>query len=468
LNSIATPDLTKARRLGHDAFVFGFPLLLMAGAMRGVNGSISHKGAAPPNRFAHAPRFPGPGFRAIVGAHPETLYSVAWLDLSSGPVSLKMPDVESRCYLLSLLDAWSNLFASLGPRTGAPRDGYVITGPDWSGELPEDLPHLRAPTRHAWAICHLHADEDDDLESARAIQHVLELVPLTAPDEPSDAEVEPIELGNVGRSPHRRLMEISAEQFLGELAVEMAINPPHDGDEGILADLSKIGLRPGRSFGWPALPREVREAVEVGVESGKRAIEDPPPSREENGWQHFQHDRDEVEVDYLRRAQIANFALGLANPEDAIFPLTAVDEEGNRLNGAHRYVLRFESGALPTVGALWSLALYDMDQLFVENPLDRYALGSRDDLRLGPDGSLEIVLQHQRPDNVANWLPAPEGDFNLMLHMYWPSQRVLDGSWTIPPVRRVDRLGAKSTEATGWLICPVASILPIHLWEGDG
>lgn len=438
MNSIATLDLTESRRLGHDAFVFGFPLLLMAGAMRGANGSISRNGVTPPNRFAHAPRFPGPDFRAIVGAHPDTLYSVAWLDLSSGPVALKMPDVESGCYLLPLLDAWSSLFASLGPRTGSPSDeGYVITGPDWSGELPEGLLHLRAPTRHAWAICHLQVDKCDDLESARAIQHDLEIVPLTAPDEPSDAEIGPIELGNVGRSPHRRLMEISAEQFLGELVVEMALNPPHNGDEEILADLAKIGLRPGRSFGWPALAAEVREAVEVGIESGKRAIEDPPPSREQNGWQYFQHDHDEVEGDYLRRAQIANFALGLAHPEDAIFPLTAVDAEGNHLNGAHRYVLRFESGGLPPVGVLWSLALYDMDQLFVENPLDRYALGSRDDLQLGPDGSLEIVVQHQRPDNAVNWLPAPDGDFNLMLHLYWPDQAVLEGRWIIPPVRRV-------------------------------
>jgi hypothetical protein len=158
----------------------------------------------------------------------------------------------------------------------------------------------------------------------------------------------------------------------------------------------------------------------------------------ENGWHSLREQLGTYGADYARRAQIANVALGIAHPEDAIFPLTATDGNGRRLNGAHRHVLRFEPGGLPPVEALWSLALYDMDQLLVDNPIDRYALGNRDELELGPDGSLEIAIQHDRPDGSdANWLPAPEGDFNLMLHMYWPSQRVLDGSWTIPPVQRV-------------------------------
>jgi hypothetical protein len=432
-----TPDPAQAEMLGHDAFVFGFPLLLMAGTMRGVNGSTSLNGGVQPNRFAHAPRFPGPDFRAIVGAHPQTLYSVAWLDLSAGPVSLRLPDVASRCYLVPLLDAWSNLFASVGPRTGVPRDGaYAIAGPEWSEELPAGVHSLLAPTRHVWAICHLHVEKDEDLESARAIQRQLEIVPLYTGADAKKGDT--ISFENVGRSPHRRLMESSAEQFLGELALELAINPPRNEDDAILGRLAGIGLRPGRPFDWAALPLDLRGAIEDGLEAGKRSAEEPPPGREENGWQYFRHEFDEADGNYLRRARIANFALGLAHPEDAIFPLTAVDSDGSRLNGAHRYVLRFEPGGLPPVGALWSLALYDMDQLFVENPLERYALGSRDDLELCPDGALEIAIQHEPPSHSGNWLPAPDNDdFNLMLHLYWPEREVLEGKWTIPPVRRI-------------------------------
>ncbi|MGH6676878.1 MAG: DUF1214 domain-containing protein, partial [Xanthobacteraceae bacterium] len=40
----------------------------------------------------------------------------------------------------------------------------------------------------------------------------------------------------------------------------------------------------------------------------------------------------------------------------------------------------------------------------------------------------------------ANWLPAPAGDFVLMMRLYWPKETppsILDGTWYPPPVRRV-------------------------------
>lgn len=243
-----------------------------------------------------------------------------------------------------------------------------------------------------------------------------------------------------GPSPHRMPMEMAAGEFLEELARETGGNPPAGGDRPILERLAAIGLRPGQPFTWTGLPAKIREALEIGLGEGREAVALPPLSRLENGWQSLHDEPGADSTEYLHRAQIANVALGIAPPEDAVFPLTATDGDGRRLNGAHRYVLRFESGGLPPVEALWSLALYDMDQLLVDNPIGRYALGDRDELELEPDGSLEITIQHDRPeDSNANWLPAPDGDFNLMLHMYWPSRRVLDGSWATPPVRRVDQ-----------------------------
>jgi hypothetical protein len=432
---------TPVSHLGASAFIFGFPLLLTTATMR----RAIDPGAPPgermaPNRFAHLPRFPDPAFRPIVGANADSLYSLAWLDLEAEPVLLHCPDTGGRSYLMPILDAWSNVFASLGPRTTAPeRQTYALVGPEWSGELPEGVRRIDAPTNVAWTIFHLHTHGRADLDASRRIQAKLALASLHAhhdPEPPSQAIVDP--RAGPKLSAHRDVMSLGVAEFLANLAAEMGRNPPASDDAPLIEQLAEIGLRPGAPFDWASLPREVRDALAAGLEEGRKAVAAPPSPRIENGWQFLEDGLGTSGVDYLRRAQVANVALGMARPEDAVFPLTAKDSDGRHLNGACRYVLRFDPGSLPPVGAIWSLALYDMDQLFVENPLDRYAIGSRDELMFGSDGSLEVAIQQDPPTgSPANWLPAPDGDFNLMLHLYWPSQRVLDGSWKIPPVQRV-------------------------------
>ncbi len=441
LSSEAVPSVDEARLLGADAFAFGFPLLMTMAAMRrATSASATDEERTPLNQFAHLHRFPDPSFKALVSTNAHTLYSLAWLDLSAEPLLLDLPDTGGRSYLMPLMDAWTDVFICLGPRNVGTAGGtYALAGPGWSGSLPDGVRRVDAPTNTVWVIGHTHATGRDDLDFGRTIQQGLRLTPLSGY---GSAYTSPN--GSVGAtpdsepSPHRVLKGLGAEEFFSKLAWEMDANPPASGDRPMLDRLAAIGLRPGQPFVWSGLPDDVREALEAGLDDGRKAVAAPPPPRLENGWQSLRERLGTYGADYLRRAQIANIALGIAHPEDAIFPLTASDADGDRLNGGHRYVLRFEPGGLPPVGALWSLALYDMDQLPVENPIDRYALGDRDDLELGADGSLEIAIQHERPaGSDANWLPAPEGDFNLMLHMYWPSQRVLDGTWAIPPVRRV-------------------------------
>ena len=85
--------------------------------------------------------------------------------------------------------------------------------------------------------------------------------------------------------------------------------------------------------------------------------------------------------------------------------------------------------------------MYDGDYFFVDNPLNRYTLSSRNTFKTNPDGSVDLQIQHASPGKgkEANWLPAPKGKFILMLRMYWPSDKppsILDGTWTIPPVTK--------------------------------
>ena len=96
------------------------------------------------------------------------------------------------------------------------------------------------------------------------------------------------------------------------------------------------------------------------------------------------------------------------------------------------------------MGAFWSLTMYDVPNYYlVKNPIDRYSIGDRTTgLVYEADGSLVITIAHARPADAterANWLPAPAGEFSLMLRLYWPSEKdpsILDGSWTSPAVKK--------------------------------
>lgn len=431
------------RQAGAEAFVFGFPLLLATRTMRGATRVVGPAdGRAPINRFAHLDNFPDPTLKTVVAGNANTLYSLAWLDLASEPIVLSVPDTEGRSYLVSLMNAWTEVIACLGPRTSATAGFFALVGPSWKGPLPHGMHRVDAPTNAVMVTGHVHARGPDDLGLTRTIQRKLTLAPLAGRD--LSGMPRPEVAGDrllAEASPGRRLSEMGAKEFLAGLAEEMADNPPAARDRPILERLAAFGVRQGRSFDWMALPDKIRDELETGLSDGKEAIARPPRQEQlGSGWQTLGAGLGTYGLDYLRRAQVANLALGIVNPEDASFPIAVTDEQGRSLNGAHKYALRFKPGELPPVGASWSLALYDMDQLPVPNEIDRYALGDRDELELAPDGSLEIVIQHDRPDGPEdNWLPAPKGDFYLMLHLYWPSRRVLDSHWEAPPVQRLDR-----------------------------
>jgi len=140
------------------------------------------------------------------------------------------------------------------------------------------------------------------------------------------------------------------------------------------------------------------------------------------------------------QAYIALIGLGANVPEDAVYPISNVDSEGQPYDGSNRYVIHFEKGEFPPVRGFWSLSMYDEEMYFVDNPIRRYVIGDRDKLQFNKDGSLDIYIQHASPgkDKESNWLPAPPGDFDLVLRAYWPTLEVLTGGWNPSAVKRVN------------------------------
>src|SRR5262249_17467743 len=232
-----------------------------------------------------------------------------------------------------------------------------------------------------------------------------------------------------------------ADKFFAYAAELLKVNPPHITDQPIVAQLRKIGIEPGRSFDMAKLDPAIRSALASAPQDALKlmAWKLPTIARVAKGWS-MNTDPMGVYGNYsLKRAIVAQAGLGANLPEDAIYPLNLADKTGKPLDGANKYALHFDKSDLPPADAFWSVTLYDPEGFQVANPLNRFAVSSWMPFAYNADGSLDLYFQNQSPgtDKQANWLPAPKGEFNLMMRLYAPRSEALTGKWNPPPVTRV-------------------------------
>jgi hypothetical protein len=423
-----------ARQTAEDAYIFGYPLVLMD-VTREV-GSADHG----LNRFRHALSPLDPTFTRVITSNADMLISAAWLDLSCEPLILSVPCAANRYYILQMLDAWTNVFASVGTRTtGNGAQQFVIVGPRWDDPLPRSLRKLLSPTNMVWVIGRFRVDGPTECTAINALQRQIQLCPLSNWRASRHASFE-------GRSIDRQTLPVDQVarmdpfMFFTRLARLMRNNPPAGSDADAMRRFAVIGLVPGAPFSRLNINAVAEVAISTAASTAlaRIAMNGHVTGTTVNGWS-MAFDLGRYGTDYTRRALVARYALGANLVEDALYPWTATDRDGGPLTGLRRYILRFPMGGLPPVNALWSVTLYGPRQLFVENPLRRYTISDRDPLRFNPDGSLTIYIQGESPgpSNESNWLPAPRSTFTLILRMYWPKAEVLARRWQPPPVERV-------------------------------
>jgi hypothetical protein len=272
-------------------------------------------------------------------------------------------------------------------------------------------------------------------------------VPLSAygkPYTPKPGAVDPaIDMKTVVRDQVNAMNGAAYFKLFAEL---LETNPPAAEDAPMVAKLAKIGIVPGEDFdaarlepavarGLADAPRPAQDLIMGWLEAGI-AARDP---KLEHGWL-FTTKTGLYGTSYLQRALITAIGLGANRPQDALYPTSEGPDVVKKYTGAKKYVMRFEKGKLPPVDGFWSLTMYDAHYFFVDNPRNRYTLSQRNKLEPNTDGSIELYIQHESPgkDKESNWLPAPQGEFILMMRLYWPKEKppsILDGSWKIPEVK---------------------------------
>lgn len=152
-----------------------------------------------------------------------------------------------------------------------------------------------------------------------------------------------------------------------------------------------------------------------------------------------------VIVSYAATLSTAAAAADASRPSDQVFSIPLqLDTGGQPLDaGICRYTLTFAPHSLPPASMSWSLTMYELpQQQLVKNPLGRHAIGSwmLGSLVRSVDGSITVYIQNYPPGDKqdANWLPAPDGPFMMVLRLDGPEPAALDGAWEAPPVERVE------------------------------
>jgi hypothetical protein len=413
------PEPITLRSAARDAFLYALPLTEIAN----VRGAMLGAGI-PAGRFFALKGLATPRDRFVTTPNVDTIYANAFIDLSQGPATLTLPALGERYGSIALMSLFSDNFAVLGSRTTGQQGGtFTLVGPD----DPAPAGAIRAPTPWVWALARVVVNGPDDVPAALAMLHAIGCdaapsrghAPGAGRNGPWDAwltAANALMIENPAPATDRRMLDRMAPLGLGNPAFDPGRFTAAQAAEIVAGIADATALAKGAGFGGRVVGDWIYPAANTG-----------------NFFQ-----------DYLGRARIAVSGLAALPPAEATY-LVAVPPIGRAFDGAGPWRLHFPAGALPPVGAFWSLTMYEAQadgaMFLTENPIDRYTLGDRTPgLVYGDDGALDVWIARSDPggDRTANWLPAPaDGPFMVILRAYLPETPIVAQTYVPPSITLV-------------------------------
>lgn len=445
------PAAEQRLNLAAEAYMYAYPLVLMD-VTRKVQTTTPKPDLktrkAPANQIISKLTFSDYTSQVVVRPNPDVFNAVFWGDLTGGPLVLRVAKSPDRYYLLSMYDMFTNIFAAPGWRTtGRGAHDFLLVGPDWQGKVPRGMELIRSPHNSFWMIGRIQANGEQD-KKAKAFIRKMRLIPLcrwgseySPPnDVPVDRQVD------VKTPPMLQVRAMSGKKFFEYFAELLKLYPAPERDKPFLARLQAIGFEAGKSYHVSAQDQVVRQALEQAADRAygimKKAVKTAGVFK--HNWLIYgiRKPLGVYGTDYPLRAAVAMVGLGANKVKDTLYALGYFDAEHKPFAAGNKYQLHFDQGALPPSRAYWSICLYDKKGFLINNPIGRYSIGDRDNLRYNQDGSIDIYIQAEEPSRgggSSNWLPAPEqGGFSLTMRIYWPGEAALDLTWLPPLVNKVE------------------------------
>lgn len=422
------PAVDIVRRTAAEAWIYAYPMLL--------NYRTMYRQAVDPADPGYIGGFGR--FRHDTRPVSDTPYSWAWLDLRAEPWVVSVAATD-RYYVLPVHDLDTCYVGLVGTRTtGSGSGSHLIAGPDWTDPVPDGTDSvLRADTFLVGIVGRTFLAGPDDVSGLRAVQKGYRLAPLSErlghsaprsaawpdwPDWPAWDE--------------ESLRSAACFRLLDFLLGFFPVLPE---EAQLRSGLDELGIDGSGTFELDALTHEIRTAVELGVVDARQLLRTATARAiDSSNWFGT---RAEYGGNILARAVGAHLGLYGLPGDEAWYGGWPADSEGNAPpdGGACDYTVRFEPGQLPPARFFWSVTIHRLPRhTIVDNPERRYWIGDRTPgLVQEDDGALTLYVQRERPgkpDEAANWLPAPDGPFTLALRIYGPEAAVRDGSWAMPPL----------------------------------
>lgn len=417
------------------AYVYTFPLVLMdATETSATNTEEAATEKAPVNQFIHSVALADAQFKTVVTPNVDTIYSQVWYDLSEEPMVYELPETDRFCKV-QVLDGWTNTAAVLD-KAGA----YAITLSTWEGELPEGVTRIDVPTSMAWSITRIILSGEEDLPNVYAIQEKMKLMPLS--DYISGDTYEPPR-GSYSEEndyiPVDKVLSMDPITFFNKANELMVKNSPAAADKEMLEKIAAVNIGPGMEFDTSVLTGDVAENWKTMLTEIQLKLikEGQKFSKKLGQWDYFGEPIGDFNTEYAYRALVALAGLGANTVEVALYPKIEQDADGNTLTGEKSYILHFESYPQVLEGGFWSVTAYGDDDFLIDNPIDRYCINDRSDLKVNDDGSVDVILSKDAPEDTTNWLPVDNGGFHLYMRIYTPDMDALE-TWTAPTITEID------------------------------
>lgn len=439
-NAAPTPE--SVRQIAKEAYIYGFPMVdsyRIQHAYFVDKANPQYKGDW--NQAHSIARVFTPEDTTIQTPNSDTPYTMLGADLRAEPLVLTVPPIEAgRYYSLQFIDSYTYNFAYVGSRTTGNGGGkYLLAGPSWKGDKPAGITDvIRSDTDFALVIYRTQLFDPKDIDNVKKIQAGYTVEPLSAFTKQPAATAPAVDF----IAPLTRDEQKTSPKFFQILNFLLKYSPEVPSEKDLRARFATIGIGPDGDFNPDTMSKETLQAVQDGMADAWTELNTFKKDKLDSG-QVTSADlfgtREALKDNYLYRMAAAVLGIYGNTAQEAIYPVLAVDSTGAPLTGAGNYTVRFAPGQLPPVNSFWSTTMYKMPQsLLVANPINRYLINSPmlPSLVKDPDGGVTIYVQNQSPgpEKEANWLPAPDGPFQMILRLYWPKEEALNGTWHAPKV----------------------------------